>query len=735
MTEQKQKQKTWSLRYPKGSAEAEAAVERIVEATGFSPVMARLLYTRGFTTPDAVVAFLHQEETQLHDPYGMQDMDRAVERIHLALKRGERIAIYGDYDVDGVTSVSLLYLYLTSRGGDVGYYIPSRIREGYGLSEPAIDRLAERGVNLMITVDTGITANAEIDYAKSLGIDTVVTDHHECRAELPNASAVVNPHRADDTYPFPELAGVGVIFKVVCAMEMARCREEGRSELEGVREICKRYADLVAIGTIADVMPVVDENRLIVTLGLSLLEQTRRPGLRALFDAVSERSASGSQTRKKRKINSGFIGYVIAPRINAAGRVSNASIAVEMLLAEDVETARRYADELCELNLTRQVEENRIAEQAYKKIEKTLDPERDRVIVIDDDTWQQGIIGIVSSRITEKYGLPSILISFDGATRGYPAPDDLGKGSGRSIKGMNLVEALTACEDSLVRFGGHELAAGLTVRRCMIDEFRRRINEYAAEHLGEDSFSIRLDADCEVEARDLHMRLATEIAHMEPFGISNPVPNLVLREARVLRVLPMGGGKHTKLTLEKDGIELNAVWFNVNPARLDLEPMDTVDLLFQLNVNEFHGVTSVQLLLQDMHSSEAVEEAYSREKARYEEIRQGGELSPEEDLIPTRDDMAIVYTLLRREFRAGKSVFPIRRILSLLRAQGAESIGYVKLKFIIRIMQELQICGVTEPAEDRYVFEFYFHTSKTNLEKSSILHRLKSQMHKSMPRS
>ncbi|MBQ1262504.1 MAG: DHH family phosphoesterase, partial [Clostridia bacterium] len=321
MTEQKQKQKTWSLRYPKGSAEAEAAVEHIVAATGFSPVMARLLYTRGFTTPDAVVAFLHQEETQLHDPYGMQDMDRAVERIHLALKRGERIAIYGDYDVDGVTSVSLLYLYLTSRGGDVGYYIPSRIREGYGLSEPAIDRLAERGVNLMITVDTGITANAEIEYAKGLGIDTVVTDHHECRAELPKAEAVVNPHRADDTYPFPELAGVGVIFKVVCAMEMARCREEGRSELEGVREICKRYADLVAIGTIADVMPVVDENRLIVTLGLSLLEQTRRPGLRALFDAVSERSASGSQTRKKRKINSGFIGYVIAPRINAAGRV------------------------------------------------------------------------------------------------------------------------------------------------------------------------------------------------------------------------------------------------------------------------------------------------------------------------------------------------------------------------------------------------------------------------------
>ena len=734
MSEQKRKQKMWSLRYPARDAEADASVRRLAEETGFSEVMARLLYTRGYKSAEEVRVFLQQEETQLHDPYGMQDMELAVKRIRSALEKGEKIAIYGDYDVDGVTSVSLLYLYLTSKGGDVGYYIPSRIREGYGLSEPSIDRLAERGVNLMITVDTGITANAEIEYAKSLGIDTVVTDHHECRADLPNACAVVNPHRSDDTYPFPELAGVGVIFKVICAIEIAECRDQGRSELDGVRQVCKDYADLVAIGTIADVMPIVDENRLIVKLGLQLLENTKRPGLRALFDAVSDQSAS-SRGGKKRKINSGFIGYVIAPRINAAGRVSNASIAVELLLAEDPETARTYAEQLCELNLARQVEENRIAEQAYKKIEKEIDLNRDRVIVIDDDTWQQGIIGIVSSRITERYGLPSILISFDGATRGYPAQDDIGKGSGRSIKGMNLVEALTACEDSLVRFGGHELAAGLTVRRCMIEEFRARINQYAIEHLGEDSFCACLDADCEVEAHDLHMNLATEISRMEPFGVSNPVPIFVLREATVLRVLPMGGGKHTKLTVQKNGIEMSAVWFNVNAAKLEIELMDKVDLLFQLNVNEFRGITSLQLLIQDLHPSQAYEAEYQLEKERYEQIRQGGELTSEEDLIPTREDMAQVYTLLRREFRSGKTVFPIRRILMLLRAHGVQGIGYVKLKFIIRIMQELQICGVTEPAEDRYVFEFYFHTSKTNLEKSSILHRLKSQMRKSSPRN
>ena len=734
MSEQKRKQKMWSLRYPVGNAEADASVLRIAEETGFSEVMARLLYTRGYQSPEEIRAFLQQEETQLHDPYGMQDMELAVKRIRAALEKGEKIAIYGDYDVDGVTSVSLLYLYLTSKGGDVGYYIPSRIREGYGLSEASIDRLAERGVQLMITVDTGITANDEIEYAKGLGIDTVVTDHHECRADLPNACAVVNPHRPDDTYSFTDLAGVGVVFKVICAIEIAECRDQGRSEIDGIRQVCKSYADLVAIGTIADVMPIVDENRLIVKLGLQLLEDTNRPGLRALFDAVSEKSAS-PRGGKKRRINSGFIGYVIAPRINAAGRVSNASIAVELLLAENEESAHNYAEQLCELNLARQVEENRIAEQAYKKIEKEIDLNRDRVIVIDDDTWQQGIIGIVSSRITERYGLPSILISFDGSTRGYPAPDDIGKGSGRSIKGMNLVEALTACEDSLVRFGGHELAAGLTVRRCMIEEFRERINQYAIRHLGEDSLCACLDADCEVEAQDLHMNLASEISRMEPFGVSNPVPTFVLREATVLRVLPMGGGKHTKLTLEKNGIEMNAVWFNVNAAKLEIELMDKVDLLFQLNVNEFRGITSLQLLIQDLHPSKAFEAQYQKEKERYEQIRQGGELTPEEDLIPTREDMAQVYTLLRREFRSGKTVFPIRRILLVLRVHGVEGIGYVKLKFIIRIMQELQICGVTEPAEDRYIFEFYFHTSKTNLEKSSILHRLKSQMRKSSPRN
>ena len=724
------KKKKWALRYSVGNAEIDAEIAALSAQTELSLIMARLLYTRGYRTPKEVNAFFRQEEACLHDPYLMRDVAPAVERIAAAIDRGERIAIYGDYDVDGVTSVSLLYLYLTSYGADVGYYIPSRTKEGYGLSKPAIDTLHARGVRLMITVDTGITAIEEIEYAKTLGIDTVVTDHHECRAVLPKACAAVNPHRADDAYPFKELAGVGVVFKLVCAFEMAQCRRRGESEMDGVRRVCREYADLVAIGTIADVMPVVDENRLIVSLGLRMLENTTRPGLRTLIEAASgNKMGEGSKYLKKRKINSSFIGFTIAPRMNAAGRVSSASIAVELLLSRDDATATALAEELCELNLQRQIEENRIAETAYKKIEQTMDAENNLVIVIDDDEWKQGIIGIVSSRITERYGLPSILVSFEGSVNGNPSADDVGKGSGRSVKGMNLVEALTDSEEFLVRFGGHELAAGLSIRRADIDEFRKRINRYAKERLNEETLSVSLDADCEVQMKELTLTLAQQIASMEPFGISNPVPNFVLCDARIRRIVPMGGGKHIRMILEKDGVEMTAVRFGVTAEDFSAHDVgELVDVLFQLNVNEYQGVTSLQMILQDIRPAASRERVFSEQALRYEEIRAGASFDEAEDVIPSRDDIAAVFTALRREFRAGRSTFSMRRILLLLENRTQGQIGYVKLKFIIRIMQELQICDVTEPHTDTYLFEFQYQPTKTSIEKSSILRKLKTQM-------
>ena len=721
------KKKKWSIRYAP-TAENASAVKSLADALGILPTTAKLLFTRGLRTAEEATVFLRQAETSLHDPFMLKDIERAVARILEALEKGERIAIYGDYDVDGVTSVSLLYTYLSRLGADIGYYIPCRSREGYGLSTSAIDTLRERGVELIITVDTGITAMEEVAYATALGIDTVVTDHHECRPELPEACALVNPHRADDAYPFKDLAGVGVVFKLICALEMTRCRTDGRSEIDGVRQICREYADLVAIGTIADVMPIVDENRLIVALGLKLLEETKRPGLRALIDAASGNRAGDQKfPPKKRKINSGFIGFVLAPRINAAGRVSSASIAVELLLATDNERAAELAEELCNLNTTRQVEENRIAVEVYQKIEQMPTELCDRIIVIEGDTWQQGIIGIVSSRITERYGLPSILISFDGSTRGFASDDDLGKGSGRSIKGLNLVEALADSEEHLARFGGHELAAGLTIRRGNIDAFRKQINQYAHKHLTEDMLCISIDADCEVQMKDLTLALAQEIDKLEPFGTSNPVPNFVLRDASLLRIIPMGNGKHTKLILEKDGISMVAVWFGTEHTSIPFEIGDRLDVMFQLNINEFQNVTSLQMIVQDIQLSKAYEESFMDAWERYEKIRAGAPITADEDVIPTRQDMACVYTLLRREYQVGHTYFPIRRILSLIAQQGTP-LGYYKLKTIIRIMQELNICDITEPMRDCFVFDFYFNPTKTSIDKSSILKKLKLQL-------
>ena len=720
--------KHWALRYPEGDSAADAAAREIARTLGTSEILGKLLVTRGFRNAADADAFLRLEETRLHDPFLLTDMQRAVERILRAIEQKQCIAIYGDYDVDGVTSVSLLFLYLESKGARVGYYIPSRCKEGYGLSAGAIDRLHEKGVELMITVDTGITAIEETAYATSLGIDTVVTDHHECREELPSVCAVVNPHRPDDAYPFKELAGVGVVFKLICAIEMTLCRREGETALDGVRRICRTYADLVAIGTIADVMPVVDENRLIVSMGLRMIESTERPGLAALVEAASGgKGAEGGRAPKKKKINSGFIGFGIAPRMNAAGRVSNASIAVELLLESERTRAAELAEELCELNVQRQVEENRITEDAYRRIEETFDPENDRVIVLAADHWQQGIIGIVSSRITERFGLPSILISFDGSVGERPLPSDVGKGSGRSVKGINLVEALCDSEELLVRFGGHELAAGLSVTRENVDAFRKRINEYAKRRLGEQPLTVTLDADCEVRAEELTMPLAQELERLEPFGVANPTPTFLLRELRVIRAVAMGGGKHTKLTVERDGVLLTAVWFGRAPGDLPFEAGDPVDLLFHLNINEFQNITSLQLLVQDARVSPDYEEAYERARRRYEEIRRGDVIDPSEDAIPEREDMAAVFTLLRREHRAGCSTFSMRRLLGMLR-DGERPINYIKLKNILRILQELCLCEVTEPAEDRYVFDFYTKTEKTSIEKSSILRRLRTQL-------
>ena len=712
-----QRTKKWVIRNA-GLGVSDETVKHLSDDLGVSPTLARLLCLRGYATPEEARNFLYMKTEMLCDPRSMLDLPAAVARIREAILAHEKIAIYGDYDVDGVTAVSTLYLYLKSKGADVLYYIPNRIGEGYGVSTPAVESLAALGVKLIITVDTGITAGEEVAWAKEHGIDFVVTDHHECRTELPEAIAVVNPHRPGDPYPFKELAGVGVIFKVLCALESALT---GDGMMECVRRLCYTYADLVAIGTIADVMPIQGENKIIVKLGLSLIEKTERPGLIALLEAVSAPQDDRSRAKKRGKISSGFIGYTLAPRINAAGRIRSASIAVDLFLAETIEEARPFAEELCFANRERQAEENRIIQEAYEKIEAEHDFENDRVIILDSDHWHHGIIGIVSSRITERYGLPSILISFEGAEN--DGEDAVGKGSGRSIKGMNLMDALVYSSEHLVKFGGHELAAGLSVTRRELPLFRRSMNEYAREVLDDEALVPTLEADMVLSADNISMALAEELQILEPYGVGNPVPVFVMRELTLVECTPVSGGKHTRLTVSAEGKTFQGMFFSCSPSSLNFFSGDLVDLLFTLDINEYNGRRTVQLIVRDARLSASAGERIEAERKRYERIW-AGEPYREEDIFPTRDDFVSLYVLVRKQIRSGISEMSQRALLSKL---SYAKIGYVKLKLMIRIFQELNLLGIEEIEDDFYRFRLHTFDTKIDLEKSNLLRRLRSQ--------
>ncbi|MBE6585202.1 MAG: single-stranded-DNA-specific exonuclease RecJ [Ruminococcaceae bacterium] len=724
------RKRIWSVLYTSGNASRDESITCLGTDLHISPVTARLLYNRGYTTPETARLFMTCGEDAWHDPFRMKDMDMAVHRVLEAIREGEKIAIYGDYDVDGVTSVTSLQLYLEGKGAHVMSYIPSRAKEGYGMSMPAMEKLADAGVKLIITVDTGVTANREIAYARELGMDTVVTDHHECHDELPSCVAVVNPHRPDCDYPFKELAGVGVVFKLICACEAGLY---GLSKEAAFAQIGGEFIDLVAIGTVADVMPLCDENRFIVSRGLTALEHTKRPGLEALLDAISGngtvRPASGVAAAKpRRKVNAGLVGYGIAPRINAAGRISHAMKAVNLLLASSEAEAIPLAEELCSINTQRQAEENRIAEQAYRMIEDQLAEAANPpgVLVLEDDGWIQGIVGIVASRITEKYGLPSILISFDGAVMADPSEDDIGKGSGRSVKGLNLVDALADSRELLLRFGGHELAAGLTVRRGNVQAFREKINEYASQYLTPEMTAVRYEAECEVRMEELTMTLAQEIEVLEPFGVSNPQPVFMLKNAVVQKVIPMGNGKHTKLALYADGYMMQAVWFGMPASRLPVVVGDTADVLFQLNINEYQGVRSLQMILQDVRMSEDYIRACHIEENRFKEIIAGAILSPSENVMPTRDDIACVYTLLRGDARLGYHTFMVRDLLSRIKTGGG-TLNYVKLRLCLRILDQLGVCSIRESGDGVFVFDVNFSAPKTNVESAPLYQQLKAQ--------
>lgn len=715
--------KIWKTGAWEGSAASASGVADIAKRVGLTEACARLLYRRGYHNADQVMDFLGMKEATLLDPFLMKDMKKAAERILAAVDNKENIAIYGDYDADGVSSVSLLFLYLEEIASDVplGYYIPDRCSEGYGMSVDAIDKLAARGVQLIVTVDTGISAAKEVAYAASLGIDVVVTDHHECPPELPAACAVVDPHQEDCEYPFKELAGVGVAFKLIMAIE--RLRQGKNADPRAIDEaIYRDYADLAALGTVADVMPVVGENRLIITYGLKRMTISPRPGIRALLESAN--------AVKNGKLTAASIGFGLAPRINAAGRMDKSSKAVELLLLSDTDkdagkTASIIAEALCEYNKDRQAQESRIAEQVYERVEASFSPE-DRIIVADGDDWHSGVIGIVASRVTERYHRPSIMITYKDSPDRTGGEFDVGKGSGRSIEGVNLIEAIAASSDCLVKFGGHELAAGLSVTRGNVDALRQRLNEYMRQKYPASAFDAVVHADLELSANDLTMKLANELLLMEPFGNGNPTPLFYLADAKITKSYAIGTGKHLKLSLEKDGLSFAGVMFNASYEAFNFTVGERVDLLFQLDINEYNHVKSLQLLVREIRRAEIVENEITRMRERYAEILAGGALAAEENFIPERNDFARLYMVLRNLEGTGRSVVSEKQLYQM--SAGAEvGVHFGKFLLMLDILQEMKLCDVKRMSQELLEFHIRPTEGKVDLERSAILSELKQR--------
>ncbi len=560
-------QKNWLLK--------EFDKNRVVEISkefNISPLASIILYNRGIKESSEIQKFLHCDLKNLHDPYLLKDMDKAVKRIKDALDKKEKITIYGDYDVDGITSIAILYKHLTSMGFEVDYYIPDRIQEGYGVNREALDKIKENGTGVVITVDTGITAVEETEYAKSIGMDIIITDHHECKETIPEAFAAIDPKRKDCKYPFKNLAGVGVAFKLIQALD----------ENSSVETLMSKYADLVCLGTVADISPLVDENRIIVTKGLEKFKNTENIGLRALLDV--------SITNNK-AITTSSIGYIIAPRINASGRLGCASRSVEMFLTQDKDKAYELANNLCEENVIRQQTEQRMFAEALEYIEKNPQIKDDQVLVIPHENWHHGIVGIVSSKITEKFYRPSILFAIDG---------DEAKGSGRSVSGFNLFEALENSSDILEKFGGHELAAGLSIKTENIEKFRAAINSQKLGKIDEQSLIPTVSVDAVIKPTYITMETVDEINRLQPFGVDNPLPVFAVRNIKIHKISTMSEGKHLRMTLLKDNKFFDAVGFGMGEYFNHLKEGDFVEVAFGLDINDYKGFKNVQLILKDI---------------------------------------------------------------------------------------------------------------------------------------
>lgn len=648
--------------------------------------LAMLLYTRGIDTVEKIGDFL-SNDAELSDPMLIKDMDVACERIKKAVVSYEKICVYGDYDCDGVTATAILFSYLESVFANVMYYIPTREGDGYGLNKNAIDKLKKQGVSLIVTVDNGIAAIDEVDYASTLGIDTVITDHHRPLDILPKAVAVVDPHRSDCTSPYKMYCGAGIALKLVAALEGG----DFFTALEN-------YSDLAALGTIADLVPVDGENRIIIKYGLSSLAVSERIGLSALF----EKAAINLD-----KLSAGTVAFSVAPRINAAGRMNTAESALKLLLTEDPDEAEQLAEKLCEENNQRKDIETKITDDIEKIIEEHPEYLLDRVVIVDGENWHHGVIGIASARMTERIGKPVIIISTENGES---------RGSGRSIKGFSLCDAIFECGDLLIKYGGHPMAVGFSIKKENIPEFRKRINEYAK---GCDEAIPSVNIECKLKPEAVSVAAAKQIALLEPFGFGNAKPIFALCDMKLDKITEMGGGKHLRLSLSRDKARINVLKFSTTIDELYYKEGDTIDVAVTLDENVYMGHETVSIIAREIKLSANDNKALLLEQRSYEAFLRGETLDSSFLMrnIPTREEFASVY----RYIRASKeNVYLPEILIHRLNIK----ISLFKLLLILDIMKELYL---TTMSSDGGVYYITINnvSGKVDINASKLLRKIK----------
>lgn len=647
--------------------------------------LAMLMNIRGLDDAAHLREFLGEGEP-LSDPFLLKDMDNAAARITRAVDNMEKIAVYGDYDADGVTSTAMLYSYLETRGADVIFYIPQREGEGYGMNMGAVEYLKEQGVSLIVTVDNGISSVQEVARANELGIDVVVTDHHRPQAILPDAVAVVDAYRPDDTSPYKHFSGVGIAFKLLMALE------DGAGDVE---DLLEAYSDLAAIGTIGDIVPLTGENRTLIRAGLERLSQSDRPGVQALLENAGIAGKALTSTN---------VAFTLVPRINATGRMGAPERAVRLLISGYEEEAEVLSEEICADNEERRRVEAEIAEAAFADIE-AKGYMKDRVVVVDGENWHHGVIGIVASRVTERCGKPCMIIS-----RG----ETEAKGSGRSIEGFSLFEAICACGDLLIKFGGHPMAAGITLKPENIEAFRKRINQYAAEHFPQMPTQT-VTLDCKLNPAALSVSMAQSLTQLEPFGNGNPQPVFGLFNMELSNVTPVGGGGHLRLTLEKNGAVITAMRFNTKPEELPYHIGDKIDLAVQLEAREFRGQPSLTVIVRDMKFAAFNTEKNIASLASFEKWQRGEVLSAEDKnrLYPDRACLAAIYRALRTV--NGKETDQVRFV-----SQFGKDMTLGLFKTALLVFEERGLVH-SEIADDTFTATLIETSGKTDITRSPVL--------------